>query len=236
MSAIDEAPDCVCGDPRVEHKRGTGGCKDPDCGCAKYDPGDRAAPSEPRPTPHLDRVKKERDEALAAEARVKAYWTNAAQECDAARRELDKVRGELTAARRQVNEAVEAEGIALERVAALRRERDEARAELESVRVQLDQAEARCRDIQDEELPAAIDEATAQLRAELADRADKLLLEQAKTAKLRRRLARINAAERLYDEHVRHLCRVCGSRYRELHNHPCGPLVPVRVRITFIKE
>ncbi len=44
------------------------------------------------------------------------------------------------------------------------------------------------------------------------------------------------AAERLYDTPVRYLCPICGGRYREHHNHPCGRLVPVRVRITFIKE
>ena len=36
MSAVDDAPDCVCGDPRCEHKRGTGGCRNPECGCGKY--------------------------------------------------------------------------------------------------------------------------------------------------------------------------------------------------------
>lgn len=46
--------------------------------------------------------------------------------------------------------------------------------------------------------------------------------------------ALLGQAEPVYDEHVRHLCPVCGGRYRETHNHPCGPLVPVRVRITFI--
>lgn len=45
------------------------------------------------------------------------------------------------------------------------------------------------------------------------------------------------AGERLYDTHVRYLCTACGARYREFHNHPCGPpLVPVRVHITFIEE
>jgi hypothetical protein len=36
VTAIDEAPDCTCGDPRTEHKRGTGGCRNPECGCGKY--------------------------------------------------------------------------------------------------------------------------------------------------------------------------------------------------------
>ncbi|WIM97818.1 hypothetical protein ACTOB_001372 [Actinoplanes oblitus] len=41
---------------------------------------------------------------------------------------------------------------------------------------------------------------------------------------------------RVWDEHVRYLCTTCGSRYREFHNHPCGRLEPVRVRITLIEE
>jgi hypothetical protein len=45
------------------------------------------------------------------------------------------------------------------------------------------------------------------------------------------------AGERLYDTHVRYLCAVCGGRYREFYpTHPCGRLLPVRVRITFIEE
>jgi septal ring factor EnvC (AmiA/AmiB activator) len=43
-------------------------------------------------------------------------------------------------------------------------------------------------------------------------------------------------AERLYDTHVRYLCTLCGARYREFLNHPCGRLKPVRVVITFIEE
>jgi len=70
MSTLDLAPDCFCGDPRGAHKRGIGGCKVPDCGCGKYQVPGMPREPEARPTPHLDRVKAERDELAARLADV----------------------------------------------------------------------------------------------------------------------------------------------------------------------
>ena len=84
--------------------------------------------------------------------------------------------------------------------------------------------------------------AAEMLGRELAEVKTELRNERARSAALRSELKKLRQAsavsspERLHDEHVRYLCAICGGRYREHHNHPCGRLVPVRVRITFIEE
>lgn len=40
---------------------------------------------------------------------------------------------------------------------------------------------------------------------------------------------------RIYDQYAAYQCTTCGGRYRPFHNHPCGPLKPIRVTITYIE-
>lgn len=199
-------------------------------------------------------VERQLSEALEAEGRCKQAWHNAARERDAARAELAKRPSEadwtaLKSERIRLAEQLAAErklaqtscGRKSDARAQLRDERDTAQAKLDSALLQHAKQ-------------------LADVQAELAD-ANRRITDLRKSDDLRAQLLRERAAEieslraqleqaesyvrdqhdttpggRLYDTHVRHLCVVCGARYRELHNHPCGRLVPVRVTIAFLEE
>ncbi|GIE75767.1 hypothetical protein Aph02nite_17170 [Actinoplanes philippinensis] len=235
---------CVCGHPQGRHllaRRDCKSCRD----CTAFEAAAVVA---------LDVT------ALLAEVEG-----DASREADLAARLAD-VERQLAEARRQRDANMTASADAARKLIA---ERDgaaerwaNAREEIERLTAQLGQAEDRCRQIQDEDLPEAIATATKELQAELdlarltvgdlrqheITRARLLQERGAEVTSLRDRLKQaeeyardlqdqLPAGERLYDTHVRYLCPVCGGRYREFHTtHPCARLVPVRVRITFIEE
>jgi hypothetical protein len=123
------------------------------------------------------------------------------------------------------------------RLADVERERDEARRDATSARRRVNEsteAEALALE-QAARSRRERDEAVAERRAE-AERLGALLEQAEHYARDLQERGIEPASERLYDTHVRYLCTVCGGRYREHHNHPCGRLVPVRVSITFIEE
>ncbi|GIE35930.1 hypothetical protein Ait01nite_089750 [Actinoplanes italicus] len=165
---------------------------------------------------------------------------------------------DVTALLGEVQDDVSREAELAARLAELEQERDQLAA-------LVDQKQSRLLDMSDlltaarariEETERDRDAAQAKLDSALLQMAEKIAAEQAQTAKARVEVDSLTAQleqaedyardlqergiepadERLYDTHVRYLCPICGGRYREHHNHPCGRLEPVRVRITFIEE
>ncbi|BCJ45349.1 hypothetical protein GCM10010168_86180 [Actinoplanes ianthinogenes] len=300
---------CRCGDEQEDHRRKTGGCREPGCGCGKFEPVGTFAPEptlaldvaallaevredvdrEAQLAARLAEVERERDEACTELVRVQRELVPAVDERDQAREDLEKLRAALAEAeqeRDQLAALVDQKQTRLgeysdlltgsrAKVESVERERDMVQAKLDGALLQLAEvtdernalrdavpcgwcdglgvapAERFGRDADgapeaDEDRPCPEGCAVpGWLQAERNDAADdarrvaelEALLEQAEQyARDLQDNGDVSPVGRVWDEHVRYLCTTCGSRYREHHNHVCGRLEPVRVRITFIKE
>lgn len=217
MGAELDAALCRCGEERAEHKRGTGGCKDPDCGCAKFEPTDRSAPQLTGPVLDVGVLLGE----VQADADREAELTATVDRLTA---ELGRAMGSLRATEREL--------------ATLASERDEARRQRDAwMQTQTESAQKLTaeRDGAAEQWAKARERLEA-LRGDLAAVKRQLTREQAETAKLRAQLDRGDLGQRLYTAYDVWLCTVCGGRYRHHHNHPCAPLTErLHVVITYIE-
>jgi hypothetical protein len=209
--AVDN-PVCLCGDLQSQHRLGKRGCKVPDCGCDRFEAADDAAEKE-RVNRALIPVLEDNAERLRAEL--------GQQSTSARLREVERELGEAREeADRRLNEALMAK-------LAVERERDEALGDAKRARGYWHTCSA-----DRDRIKAELDRRVREV-GDLAKRVDEL-----------EQLAEFT------EQHVRDMqdagvippveihgwdawqCDTCGSRYRPFHDHPCGPLKPVRVSIT----
>ena len=242
--------DCdYCGDPKTQHKGGTGGCRHCELGCARFVPSATAPVDEPQDLAGLER---DLDELEATDP---AVGVATARLDETVASILAKRNAELAALREAATCGwCDGTGVA----PAERFGRDADGAPMHDENQPCPEGCEVVGWLQAERNDAAdAERELVTLRAELAQRAEALLREQAEHAKTRQRLAqahhRLEVAlvardERAVDRISEHVakaaptvelsgydawqCMTCGSRYRPFHEHPCGPLIAVRVSVT----
>jgi len=197
---------CVCGDTQEEHRRGTGGCREPECGCGRFEPTGSYAAEPAGPvldvaallaeaqgdadreaelTARLAEVERERDSLLAHNGEL----VDVSRERDDARGELATLRNNILAVRAEMDER--------------HQERDAARWALKKVGEQRDELAAK----------------VAELNQALANTAQ----------------AYIATTSNVLHSYDAWLCATCGRRYTRdtaAVDHACGPMQPVTVTVS----
>lgn len=251
MTAPAADTTCLCGDAKSVHRLGRKGCKAPDCGCGLFEAADDAAEKtrvlEVVATVCEDQADRARTELgqESASARLRAVEA----ENEVLRAEVDRLTGVLAnadaAGVRVVNE--------LREVTA---ERDEALGDAERARrywhncsADRDAIKARC-----DSLEQLLADATRKLVEQGNEYSAELVRLRVLLEDAEKRIAEQELLAEFTEQHVRDMqddgvippvelygydawqCDTCGSRYRPFHDHPCGPLKPVRVSITERQE
>ncbi|GIE65380.1 hypothetical protein [Actinoplanes palleronii] len=256
------SPMCDCDHPMSQHKLGRGGCRALDCDCARFEAArSRAEFLEAAADAFLGQVFSEPPPVVSPADRLRAELAEVKRDLAALDADYGEVLGEgkaLVVERDELRERfaeVERERDAWMKSSAetarkLTAERDgaadqwaRARDEVERLTRLLTEArETIARLDKHEEIRARVIRERNAERTALQAEVERLgvLLDQAEQYARDLQDDGITATEapveRLYAEITQHLCLTCGSRYRENHQHWCGALTPVRVRITFIEE
>jgi hypothetical protein len=144
---------CVCGDTQEEHRRGTGGCREPECGCGRFEPTGSYAATPAGPVLDVAALLAEAQGDADREAELAARLVEVERERnDALRRasDLEQVREELAGALRLAEVHREGEQALAAELDEVVTDRIALRAEVDRLEALLEHAEQHSRDLQDD--------------------------------------------------------------------------------------